>query len=295
MTTGHEATMPAPPGDDALGASAPARGARRLPRLGSGGGEAHGGPGESRGGAWAPSLDASAGNTVHLVGAGPGDPQLLTRRAARLLAGADVVVLDRRSLEDIAALAPAPAVRCFVGRTEAGPGWETERVVDLLADRAAAGKVVVRLKGGDPFVCSRGGEEQLALLARGVACEVVPGVSAATAAPLAAGAARGRSVTILAGNDDPRYPALDVRSLADPAATLVVLTGRARQGFLAAELVAAGLDPATPAALVSRATRPDQRVVACSLADLGHCHLPAPATIVVAPTTRPGRQKHAHP
>ena len=239
--------------------------------------------------------DAPAGNTVHLVGAGPGDPRLLTRRAARLLARADVVVLDRRSLDDIAALAPAAAERCFVGRTGAGPGWETEDVADLLVDRAAAGRVVVRLKGGDPFVCSRGGEEHLALLARGVACEVVPGVSAATAAPLAAGTPRGRSVTILAGNDDPCYPALDLRALADPEAALVVLTGRARQGFLAAELVAAGLDPATPAAVVSGATRLGERVVACSLADLGRCHLPPPATVVVAPSTRPERQSRAHP
>ena len=117
---------------------------------------------------------------VFLVGAGPGDPLLLTRRAARLLAEADVVVLDRRSLESIAALAPASAERCFVGRTADGPGWKTERVVELLVERATAGSTVVRLKSGDPFVCSRGGEEREALLQRGVACEVVPGVTAAT-------------------------------------------------------------------------------------------------------------------
>ena len=230
---------------------------------------------------------------VRLVGAGPGDPLLLTRRAADLLAGAEVVVVDRRSLDAVADLAPPAAERCFVGRTEAGPAWETERIVDLLAERASRGLEVVRLKSGDPFVCSRGGEERQALLERGVACDVVPGVTAATAAPLAAGLARGRSVTILAGNDDPRYPALDVGSLADPTASLVVLTGRARQGPLAAALVAAGLDPATPAALISAATRAEERVVTVALGDLGRTRLPPPATVVIGPAAL--EERHAHP
>jgi uroporphyrin-III C-methyltransferase len=230
---------------------------------------------------------------VHLVGAGPGDPRLLTRRAARLLAAADVVVLDRRSLQDIASLAPATAERCFVGRTPAGPGWGTERIADLLAERAATGRTVVRLKSGDPFVCSRGGEERLALIERGVTCDVVPGVTAATAAPLAAGVLRGRTVTILAGNDDPVYPPLDLRTLADPASCLVVLTGRSRQGTIATTLLAAGLDPATPVAVVHAATRPGQRVVRCALADLGATHLPAPATVVIGPVQE--QDDRAHP
>jgi len=203
------------------------------------------------------------------------------------LAAADVVVLDRRSMEGIAALAPAAAERCFVGRTSAGPGWETERIVELLADRARHGRVVVRLKSGDPFVCSRGGEEWAALLERGVRCDVVPGVTAATAAPLVAGAARGRCVTILAGNDDPCYPALDIGTLADPLASLVVLTGRARQGALASALLEAGLDATTPAAVVHAATRPGERVVHCSLAGLGTTPLPAPAAVVIGPERAP--------
>ena len=240
--------------------------------------------------------NGGAGRPVWIVGAGPGDPRLLTRRAARLLAEAHVVVLDRRSLEWIAALAPAAAERCFVGRTAAGSGWDTEQVVELLAARAADGRRVVRLKSGDPFVCSRGGEEYRALLGLGVACEVVPGVTAATAAPLAARLPRGRSVTIMAGNDDPAYPPLDVATLADPAASLVVLTGRARQGALAAALLAAGLGPATPAAAVHAATRPGERVAVCSLADLGTTRLPPPATVVIGPG-RGGPQggRRAHP
>jgi len=221
---------------------------------------------------------------VHLVGAGPGDPLLLTRRAARLLAAAEVVVLDRHSLDVVAALAPKGAERRYVGRTADGPAWSTERIVDLLAHRAAAGRRVVRLKGGDPFICSRGSEERLCLLARGVACEVVPGVSAATAAPLVAGTPRGRSVTVVAGNHDPSYPPLDLGALADPEASLVVLTGRARQGALAAALVVTGLDPTTPAVLVHAATRPDQRVASTTLSGLATCHLPPPTTVVIGPS-----------
>ena len=221
---------------------------------------------------------------VHLVGAGPGDPLLLTRRAARLLAAADVVVLDRHSLDAVAALAPKGAEGCYVGRTADGPAWSTEEIVDLLEHHAANGQMVVRLKGGDPFVCSRGSEEHLCLLARGVACLVVPGVSAATAAPLAAGARRGRSVTFVAGNHDPSYPPLDLGALADPHASLVVLTARARQGALAAALMAAGLDPTTPALLVHAATRPDQRVASTTLSGLATCHLPPPTTVVIGPS-----------
>jgi len=226
--------------------------------------------------------------TVHLVGAGPGDPMLLTRRAARLLAQADVVVVDRRSLDPIVALAPSAAERVFVGRADGHPAWDTNAVADLLAARARAAAnttqpVVVRLKSGDPFVCSRGGEEMAALVARGVHVEVTPGVSAATAAPLAAGVARGRTVTILAGNDDPVYPVTDVGALADPDGSLVVLVGRARQRHLADALLAAGLDPDTPAAIVHAATRPGARVVHTTLEHLGDRRLPPPATVVIGP------------
>lgn len=227
---------------------------------------------------------------VHLVGTGPGDPRLLTRRAARLLREADVVVLDRHSLDTVAALAPASAERCYVGRTSSGPAWETDRIVDLLARRAAAGLNVVRLKAGDPFVCSRGGEERLALSERGVACDVVPGVSAFTAGPLAASLPRGRTVTVLAGNDDPCYPPLDVAALADPSASIVVLTGRSRQGLFAATLIGAGLGPATPATVIHAANRPGQRVAATSLAELGNCQLPPPTTVVIGPEG--GRRAH---
>jgi siroheme synthase len=151
--------------------------------------------------------------------------------------------------------------------------------------------MVVRLKGGDPFVCSRGGEEMLALIERGVLCQVTSGVTAATAAPLAAGLPRGRTVTIVAGNDDPVYPPTDLAALADPLGSLVVMVGRARQGSIAASLVGAGgLDPGTPAAVVHGATRDGVRIVHTCLAALGDHRLPPPSTVVVGPESK----VHAH-
>lgn len=236
----------------------------------------------------APTTPTPAAPVVHLVGAGPGDPMLLTRRAARLLAQADVVVLDRRSLDPIAAIAPPTAERVFVGRADGHPAWDTEAIADLLAERAGNSvephpPTVVRLKSGDPFVCSRGGEEVAALLARGIRVEVTPGVSAATAAPLAAGMVRGRTVTFLAGNDDPAYPDTDLAALADPTGSLVVLVGRSRHAAIAGVLVAADLDPATPAAVVHGATRPDARVIHTTVEALGDHRLPPPATVVIGP------------
>ncbi|HEY4377552.1 MAG TPA: SAM-dependent methyltransferase [Acidimicrobiales bacterium] len=229
---------------------------------------------------------------VHLVGAGPGDPLLLTRRAARLLAVADVVVIDRPSLDHLFALAPPHAERIHVGRTPDAEAWTTDAIADLLAARALAGLSVVRLKGGDPFVCSRGPEEAEALAARGVRCEVTPGVTAATAAPLAAGAPRGATVTIASGDDDPIGPGVAWPDLADPAASLVVLTGRAHQGPIARDLVAGGLPASTPAWVVHSAGRPGTKTRATTLADLGTTRLPPPATVVIGPASGGA---HAHP
>jgi siroheme synthase len=220
---------------------------------------------------------------VQLVGAGPGDPLLLTRRAARLIGEADVVVADRPSLDPILALAPARAERIYVGRTPTGHAWTIDAVVDLLSERAKAGERVVRLKSGDPFVCSRGAEEVAALAERGVRCRVTPGVTAATAAPLASGLAAGATVTIASGDRDPYAAAVPWAAVADPAASLVVLTGGAQQGAIAARLVAAGLPADTPAAVVHAAGRPGTRVAPTTLDGLRATRLPPPATVVVGP------------
>ncbi|HET6949911.1 MAG TPA: SAM-dependent methyltransferase [Acidimicrobiales bacterium] len=220
---------------------------------------------------------------VHLVGAGPGDPLLLTRKAARLLAAADVVVADRPSIDPVLALAGPHTERIYVGRTAAGPAWTTGALADLLATHARQGRCVVRLKSGDPFVCARGAEEMAALAARGVACAVTPGVTSATAVPLAAGVPRGMTVTVASGDRDPVLAPVPWEALADPDAALVVLTGRARQGAIADRLVAAGLPAGAGAAVVHAAGRPGTRIARTTLADLGHTRLPPPAAVVVGP------------
>jgi siroheme synthase len=231
---------------------------------------------------------------VHFVGAGPGDPTLVTRRAARLLAGADVVVADRRSTDAVAALAPAGAPRAYVGRTPDGPAWPTDRIAALLAGHAEAGRQVVRLKSGDLFVCSRAAEEIAALAALGVAVTTTPGVSAATAAPLAAGIVPvpGTAVSIALGDDDPVAAPVPWAALAEPGSTLVVLTGRAHQRRIARRLIAAGAAGTTPAAIVHAAGRPGTRVARTDLAGVGDVRLQPPATMVIGPMREVGR---AHP
>jgi siroheme synthase len=145
---------------------------------------------------------------------------------------------------------------------------------------------VVRLKSGDPFVCARGAEEVAALADRGIRCEVTPGVSAATAVPLAAGPrfARGATVTIASGDRDTDAAPVPWEAVAaQPAGSLVVLTGRSQQGAIADRLQAGGLPGDTPAAVVHSARRPDCRVVVTTLDRLGGTRLPPPAGFVVGP------------
>jgi uroporphyrin-III C-methyltransferase len=200
--------------------------------------------------------------TVHLVGAGPGDPQLLTRRGAALLAAAQHVVYDRPSMAEILALAPG-ALLIELGRT---------------------GTCVVRLKSGDPFVASRGGEEAVALANAGVDIDVVPGVSAAVAAPAAAGIPvmvrqRARTLTVVTGNENVEQ--VDWNAVARLGGTVVLLTGRAVLHRVIDALRAAGMAPDTPVAAISAATRPQQRTVRGTLAQPPSARLPAPLTVVI--------------
>jgi siroheme synthase len=213
---------------------------------------------------------------------------LLTRRAADLLATADVVVADRRSSDGIVALARPGAEVVYVGRADGHAARSLEEVADLLAGHGRAGRRVVRLKAGDPFVCSRGGEEADALAARGIAVEVVPGVTAATAAPLLAGVRRGETVAIASGDVDEVAPPVPWAELAEPRRSVVVLTGRGHQAEIADALVRGGLDPATPATVVHGASRPTQQQRTVALRDLGATRLPAPATFVVGPAAGEG-------
>ncbi|MBV9143130.1 MAG: uroporphyrinogen-III C-methyltransferase [Pseudonocardiales bacterium] len=221
--------------------------------------------------------------TVHLVGAGPGDPQLITRRGAALLARARHVVYDRPSMAEIVALAPTATRHC-VGKHGATPAPPQAEVNALLVGLGRTGACVVRLKAGDPFVVSRGGEEAVALARAGVDVEVVPGVSAAVAAPAAAGIPvmvrqRTRTLTVIAGNDG--VEEVDWDALARLGGTVVLLTGRAALPRVLAALRAGGMSPHTPVAAISAASRPHQRTVRGTLAHPPSGRLPAPLTVVI--------------
>ena len=220
------------------------------------------------------------------MGAGPGDPGLLTRRGAELLARADVVVHDRLSEISLLDLAPAGAERIDVGKSPGAPVAQ-EEINALLVERGLRGQCVVRLKGGDPFVFGRGGEEAQALAAAGVAFEVVPGISAAVAVPAYAGIpvthrTLSTSFTVVTGHsrhavDDD----VDWDALARAADTIVVLMGVAHRAEIAARLQAGGLPASTPVAAIRWGTRPGQRTVRTTLGQLGDVTLEPPVTIVI--------------
>lgn len=225
--------------------------------------------------------------TVWLVGAGPGDPDLLTLKAARLISTADVVVHDALVGDGVLALVPDGVELIDVGKRP-GQAVAQDYTNELLVDLGRAGKRVVRLKGGDPFVFGRGGEEVIALLDAGVDVEVVPGISSATAAPLAAGIPvthRGvaAAYTVVTGHRRAGEHDVDWRSLANVGGTIVILMGVSQRGLIASELVAGGMDPRTPVAAVRRATTEQQTVLRCQLSELGQAPVESPAVIVIGP------------
>jgi len=226
---------------------------------------------------------------VSLVGAGPGDPDLLTRRAAQRLAEADLVLYD--ALVDPAVLELAgKAQRFYVGKRAGRHHVTQEQIHRILIRAAQRGQRVVRLKGGDPFVFGRGGEEALALAEAGIPFEVVPGISSSVAAPALAGIPvthRGMSTgfVVVSGHADEAWrPALD--SLAPGALTVVVLMGLAHRGAIASRLLSRGWSPHTPAAIVWAASRAEGWTWRGTLAELAAAapateSAEAPGTIVV--------------
>jgi uroporphyrin-III C-methyltransferase len=225
--------------------------------------------------------------TVALVGAGPGDPDLLTVRAARLLGAAEVVVHDALVGDGVLALAAPDAELIDVGKRPGRPVPQ-ELISTLLVDLGRSGRRVVRLKGGDPYVFGRGGEEARALLDAGIAFEVVPGITSAVAAPAAAGVPithRGvaAAFTVVTGHRRAGEPDVDWRSLAKVGGTVVVLMGVAQRATIAGELLAGGLAPDTPVAAVRSATTPEQVVARCRLDELATTAIDAPAVIVIGP------------
>lgn len=224
--------------------------------------------------------------TVHLLGAGPGDPDLLTVKAAGLLAAADVVVHDRLVSPQIVDLAPPWAELIAVGKDPDGPSVSQEQINSILIDRGRRRGTVVRLKGGDPFVFGRGGEECLALQAAGVAHEVVPGISSALAGPTVAGVplthrSLSSGFTVVTGHSAASGADVDWDALGRSGTTLVILMGARRAARIRNRLLDAGLAPDTPVAIVSWATTERQSTVRTTLIELGGRPVVNPAVIVV--------------
>lgn len=232
--------------------------------------------------------------TVYLVGAGPGDPGLLTVRGAELLARADVVMYDRLSVASLLDLAPPTAERIGVGKAP-GQGPTQEEINELLVahGRKHPDGTVVRLKGGDPFVFARGGEEVAALRDAGVGYEVVPGITSAIAAPAYAGIPltlrhSSTSFTVITGHEDPARGqasggdgTIDWEAAARLGGTIVVLMGVARIRTITERLLAGGLPPDTPAAAVTWGTRPEQVTTRATLATIADRPVEAPAVYVI--------------
>jgi len=249
---------------------------------------------------------------VFLVGAGPGDPGLLTLRAKELLSACDTVIYDALVNPDLLHFAPLQAERIFVGKRCGKISWKQEEIHDLLAERAAWGECVVRLKGGDPFLFGRGGEEAEFLNTRGIAWEVVPGVSSALAAPASAAIPvthRGlsSSVAIVTAHEHGESAGesggalrldgagtVNWNALATAVDTLVVMMGATRLAAICERIIAGGRAPETPAAVVQWGTYTHQRVVHAPLSQIAaqaqEQGFGSPAILVVGEVAALGEQ-----
>lgn len=230
---------------------------------------------------------------IWLVGAGPGDPDLLTVKAARLIAGADLIVHDGLVDTAILALASPHAELVSVAKQRSRHTLPQDGINALLVDAARAGRDVVRLKGGDPFIFGRGGEELEAARDAGIACEIVPGITAATGCAAAAGLPlthrdHAHSVSFVAGQCKDLTDQ-DWSGLAGHGRTLVVYMGIATAAAIADKLMADGVAPDLPVAVLEKGTRADQRALRTLLADLGDMvvreGVKSPALIVIGAVT----------
>ncbi|WP_341645242.1 uroporphyrinogen-III C-methyltransferase [Thauera sp. SDU_THAU2] len=244
-----------------------------------GGYEASGRPG-----ALAPQLedehDAALRGCVHLVGAGPGDPELLTLKAARLIESAEAVVYDHLVSPAVLKLIPPTARRVYAGKEAGNHALPQHEINRLLVELASEGLRVVRLKGGDPFIFGRGGEEMQAVQAAGLQCEVVPGITAAAGAGAATGIPlthreHAQTLVFATGHLKDDTVDLDWEALARPNQTVVIYMGLGALDIICRELVFHGLPAGTPAAVIHGATTPEQRSVYSTLGKL-------PAAVVEA-------------
>jgi uroporphyrin-III C-methyltransferase len=241
------------------------------------------------------SAHANPAGKVYLVGAGPGEPELLTVRAARLLGEADVVVYDNLVSADVMALVRPDAERIYAGKKAGTHAMSQDEINSLLVSLAQAGKRVLRLKGGDPYVFGRGGEEALELLAAGIEFEVVPGVTAASGAAAFAGIPLthreiARSCVFATGHFHDGTCDLDWPALARSGQTIVIYMGVSALPVISAQLIAHGLPAETPAAMIRRATLPNQSTLAGTIADLpqrvAQAKLKPPALLIIGEVVR---------
>jgi uroporphyrin-III C-methyltransferase len=229
---------------------------------------------------------------IYLVGSGPGAIGLLTQRARRVIDAADVVLYDQLPGEEILASLPAHAELIDCGKYGGKHTLEQDEIEAMMVDHAKQGKVVVRLKGGDPFLFGRGGEELEAVRAAGIDVEMVPGISSALAVPASVGIplthrSHASQVTILTGHEDPakRAPALDWKLLAQSRGTIVILMGVANLGKIAAALMENGKSTATPVAIIERGLHKDRRVTVGTLSSIAvkakKIRVKPPAAIII--------------
>lgn len=231
--------------------------------------------------------------TVYLVGAGPGDPGLITVKGAQLLAIADAVVYDRLANDELLAAVPDGAERYDVGKSRGDARRSQPEINELLVELGQRLDTVVRLKGGDPFLFARGGEEMAHLAAHAVSFEIVPGVTSAIAAPAYAGVPvtlreTSPSVTIVTGHEDPDDDEAQVNwaDIARVPGTIVILMGASRIGQIARELLDAGRSSDTPVMAVRWGTRPEQEARHLTLGELVDTTLAAPCTVVIGDVAR---------
>jgi uroporphyrin-III C-methyltransferase / precorrin-2 dehydrogenase / sirohydrochlorin ferrochelatase len=227
---------------------------------------------------------------VFLVGAGPGDPGLLTLRAAGLIASAEFIALDALVSDEIAALIPSTTEVVYVGKRSSKHTLPQSEINKLLVSQAKSGKRVVRLKGGDPFVFGRGGEEAQELIASGIDVEIVPGISSAIAGPAYAGIPvthrdYATSLTLVTGHESDGSTGINWPALAQLDGTIVFLMGFANLPLIVRQLTSHGMKHGRAVAVISNATRPDQKTVTGTLATIemrvATAELKAPALIVV--------------
>jgi len=232
---------------------------------------------------------------VYIVGAGPGAPGLMTVRGREVLGKADMVVYDRLVGKGVLSMIPRAAKRVDAGKSGGSHRLEQDEINELIAEHARAGEVVVRLKGGDPFLFGRGAEEAEFLAERGIPFEVIPGVSSATAVPTVAGIPithrdLASAVTIVTGHGSKGGRKVDWAKLAKLDSTIVVMMGARDLASIAGKLVRGGRPASTPAAVVERGTHPEQVTVVGTLKDIGkiaaRANINPPAIIVIGDVVR---------